>query len=241
MNDSFAPGARSFHTTEWSHVRAAGVEDTCGAEALERICRDYWYPLYAFVRRRGYSSADAKDRTQSFFASLIAKKTLTRADAGRGKLRTFLLAALQHFLANDYDREHAQKRGSGAVLEWDALNAEERLASEPAAVETTPETSFDQQWARLLVERALAVLHAEHESAGKGALFAALRGSLTGTEPPRADTMALLDLSESAVKAAVHRLRQRYREIIRAEVARTVGSDTEVEAEMRYLAALLRS
>lgn len=240
MNDSFAPGARSFATTQWSRVRAAGIDDTQGAEALERICRDYWYPLYAFVRRRGHGSADAKDLTQSFFASLIEKNTLARADAGRGKLRTFLLAAMQNFLANEHDRAHALKRGGGAVLEWDALDAEGRLAAEPAAGDATAEMRFDQQWARTLVERALELLRAEHESAGKGALFAALRGSLTGAEPPRAETMAALGLSESAVKAAVHRLRARYREMIRAEVARTVEADADVEAEMRHLAALLR-
>ncbi len=239
-DDSIIPGARQFATTHWTLVGRAAAQDTLAAEALERLCRDYWYPLYAFVRRRGHSAADAQDLTQSFFASLIEKNTLAQADRARGRLRSFLLAALTHFLANEQDKKRTLKRGGGRILEWDALDAEERYAAEPSSAEGTPEKVFDRRWAFTLVDRALKQLREAYAAAGKAELFDALRGSLTGNEPPRAETMQKLGFSESALKTAVHRLRHQYREILRAEVSRTVSEEGEIEAEMRHLAALLR-
>ncbi len=239
-DDSIVPGARHFATTCWTLVRAAGADDTRSAMALETLCRDYWYPLYAFVRRRGHGAADAQDLTQAFFASLLARNSLAKADRSKGRLRSFLLTMLTHFLANEHDRATAQKRGSGRILEWDALNAEERYAAEPASEDAEPEMAFDRRWAYQLVRRALEQLGAEYKAAGKVAQFEALRGALTGNGTPRAETMQRLGLSESALKTSVHRLRQQYREILRQEVARTVSDEKEVQAEMRHLAALLR-
>lgn len=239
-DDSIVPGARQFATTCWTLVGAAGADDSQSARALETLCRDYWYPLYAFVRRRGHGAADAQDLTQAFFASLLARNSLAQADRSKGRLRSFLLAMLTYFLANERDRVMAQKRGAGRILEWDALNAEERYAAEPASEEAEPEMAYDRRWAHLLVGRALEQLGAEYAAAGKGTVFESLRGSLTGQEPPRSDTMQRLGLSESALKTSVHRLRQQYRAILRQEVARTVSDETEVQAEMRHLSALLR-
>ena len=241
MNDSIAPGAREFHTTRWSLVIAAqqGTDTTQAHSAMAALCKDYWYPLYAFVRRRGHAAHDAQDLTQAFFAALL-EGNATMADPARGKFRSYLLGALKHFLANEWHRANTPKRGGGkAVVEWDALDAEARYALEPTD-STDADALYDRRWALELLERAMAVLRADFVSKGDGATFDALKATLTGAEPPRDELAAQLGLSEGALKVAIHRLRQRYREVLRAQIAETVDSPAEVDEEMRHLVRVLR-
>ena len=237
------PGPREFATTHWSRVVAARPDEvsrTRAHRALEALCQAYWYPLYAFVRHRGYSSEDAQDVTQSFFTRILETGGLASADPARGRFRSYLLGAVKHFLTNEWHRARAQKRGGGVTfLEWDALEPEARYALEPAR-SSDAEAGFDREWAQESIARAQEKLRAELEARGKGELLEALRGSLTGDEPPRAETAARLGLTEGAVKAAVHRLRQRYRELLRAEIAETVSDPAEVDDELRHLVAALR-
>lgn len=242
MSDSIVPGAREFHTTRWSLVLAAqqGTDTTQAGAALAALCRDYWYPLYAFVRRRGHGAHDAQDLTQAFFTDLLGRNA-TMADPAKGKFRSYLLGALKHFLANDWHRANAQKRGGGQqIVEWDALDAESRYAIEPADQLADAEALYDRRWAMDLLDRAVAKLRAEFEAKNDGATFEALKGTLTGGEAPREQLAAQLGMSEGALKVAVHRLRQRYREVVRQEIAQTVNSPGEVDEEMRHLVAVLR-
>jgi RNA polymerase sigma-70 factor (ECF subfamily) len=243
MIDEPAWGSREFNTTHWSLVAAAqsdAASRTHARRALEELCRAYWYPLYAFVRHRGYSPADAQDLTQSFFVRFIETEGFASADRERGRFRSFLLGAMKHFLANEWHRARTQKRGGGlCFLEWDALEPEARYALEPAQ-SSDPDLDYDREWALELIARAKEKLRHESEADGKGELFEALKKSLTGDEPSRNETAARLGMSESALKAAVHRLRQRYRELLRAEIAETVGTRTEIDDEMRYLVEVLR-
>lgn len=241
MSDSIVPGAREFHTTRWSVVLAAqrGTDTRQAGLALAALCRDYWYPLYAFVRRRGHSPADAQDLTQAFFADLLGRNA-TMADPAKGKFRSYLLGALKHFLANDWHRANAQKRGGGqALVEWDALDAESRYAIEPTGPQDA-EVLYDRRWAMDLLDRAMATLRAEFEAKDDIATFEALKGTLGGAEPPREQLAAELGMSEGALKVAVHRLRHRYRQSVREEIAQTVNSPDEVDDEMRHLLAVLR-
>jgi RNA polymerase sigma-70 factor (ECF subfamily) len=209
-------------------------------EALEELCKSYWYPLYAFVRNRGYSSSDAQDLTQSFFARVIETGGFASADPERGRFRSYLLGAMKHFLANQWHRAQAQKRGGGVTfLELDALDPEARYALQPAQ-STDPDAHFHRQWAHELIARAMEKLRADSEASGKGELFEALKGSLTGDEPPRSETATRLGMTEGAMKVAVHRLRQRYRELLRAEIAETVADPSDIDDEMRDLLAVLR-
>lgn len=243
MGDPPAPGPREFATTHWSLVLAARPDEagvTRARAALEALCRAYWYPLYAFVRYRGYSTDEAQDLTQAFFVSIIEKGGFTSADPERGRFRSYLLGAMKHFLANEWHRVQAKKRGGGVtVLDLDALDPEARYALTPARP-ADPDAAFDREWARESIARALQRLRAESEASGKGELFEALKGSLTGDEPPRRETAARLGMTEGAVKVAVHRLRQRYRELLRAEIAETVMDPADVDAEMRHLVTALR-
>lgn len=241
MNDSIAPGAREFHTTRWSLVLAAqrDTDATHARTAMAALCKDYWYPLYAFVRRRGHAPHDAQDLTQAFFASLL-EGNATMADPARGKFRSYLLGALKHFLANEWHRANAQKRGGGqTIVEWDALDAEARYALEPAG-QADADALYDRRWAMELLDCAMTKLRAEFESKGDGETFTALKGTLTGAEPPREELAAKLGLSEGALKVAIHRLRTRYREVLRAEIAETVDSPGDVDEEMRHLVRVLR-
>jgi RNA polymerase sigma-70 factor (ECF subfamily) len=208
--------------------------------ALEELCRAYWYPLYAFVRHRGFSSVDAQDLTQSFLIRFIETGGFASADRERGRFRTYLLGALKHFLANEWHRAHRQKRGGQVnFLEWDALEPEARYALEPAEP-PDPDTSFDLEWGLEATARAVEKLRGEYEAKGKGRLFLTLKGSLTGTELPRSKTAGRLGMTEGAVKVAVHRLRQRYRELLRAEILETLNDPSDVDDEMRHLLAVLR-
>ena len=227
-----APAAQ-FTTTHWSVVRAASES----APALETLCCTYWYPLYAYVRRRGYHPEEAEDLTQEFFARLLAGKDLAGVDRAKGKFRSFLLAALNHFLANEWDRATAAKRGGNQVLiSLDDDNAEERYRREPAD-ETTPEKLFERSWARTLLFEAMAGLRAEYAADGKAQQFEQIRCFLTeeaGAGSYEA-VAAQLNTSTGAVAVAVHRMRQRYRELVRREIARTVTTPAELEDEIRHL------
>lgn len=240
MNDSIAPGAREFHTTRWSMVLAAQHDGTQARKAMSALCRDYWYPLYAFVRRRGYAPHDAQDLTQGFFTDLLERHP-TMADPSRGKFRSYLLGALKHFLANDWNRQQMQKRGGGQKLvEWDALDAESRYALEPAE-QTDAEALYDKRWAMELLDRAMKRLRAEFAAKKDEATFDALKGTLSGADSSREELAKKLGMTEGALKVAVHRLRQRYREVLRAEIAETVDAPGDVEDEMRHLVAVLRA
>jgi DNA-directed RNA polymerase specialized sigma24 family protein len=243
MRETPAPGPREFSTTHWSLVGAAQSDEASRTEArraLEELCRAYWYPLYAFVRNRGYSPADAQDLTQSFFVRFIETGGFATADRERGRFRSYLLGAMKHFLANEWHRARRQKRGGGVTfLEWDALEPEARYALEPTQ-SAEPDLAYDREWALELIARAREKLRAESEAGGKGELFEALKKSLTGDEPSRSKTAARLGLNAGALKAAVHRMRQRYRELLRAEIAETVNTRTEIDDEMRHLVAVLR-
>lgn len=231
-------GQESFATTHWSVVLTAGRSDTLRAQAAtEKLCEAYWYPLYAFVRRSGYDSHDAKDLTQEFFARLLEGNWLAQADQHRGRFRSFLLAAMKHFLANEWNKAHAQKRGGNwPLVSLDDDVAEHRYADEPVT-ETAPEKLFDRRWALELLAGVLARLEEEYRHEGKGLLFAALSDSLAAQRAalPYATLAAQLDLGEGAVRVAVHRLRQRYRQLLREEVAHTVAHPEETDEEMRYL------
>jgi len=237
-------GPREFATTHWSLVAAAKPDEasqTRARRALEELCRAYWYPLYAFVRYRGYSSDDAQDLTQSFFARIIETGGFASADPGRGRFRSYLLGALKHFLANEWHRGQTQKRGGQVqFIEWDALDPEARYAgaSKPS---DNPEHLFDREWALETIAGALQTLRDEMVSAGKSGQFDALKGSLTGeNQPPREEIAARLGMNENAVKVAVHRLRQRYRGLLRAAIAETVSDEADLDDEMRYLVEVLR-
>ena len=233
-------GGGHFVTTHWSAVLAAGRDDSAAArEALEELCRTYWAPLHAYVRRRGYSPDEAADLTQGFFTRLIASRDLARVDPVKGRFRSFLLASLKHFLANDWDRTQAQKRGGGAIhVSLDPIPSNREAAVAP--VDTlTPERVFERQWALALLNMVLRQLQDEYVADGRSALFDALKGSLTGERPSAHYARIGIDLglSEGAVKVAAHRLRARYRERLRQAIARTVSSAEEIDEEIRYLFA----
>jgi RNA polymerase sigma-70 factor (ECF subfamily) len=236
--DLTPPRRPVFVTTRWSVVLTAGRRDTTQSrDALEQLCRTYWYPLYAYVRRRGHSPEDSQDLTQEFFARLLERHWLARADQARGRFRTFLLTAMERFLANEWDKVRALKRGGGlALLPLQLDTAETRYGAEPADTHT-PEQAFERRWAVSLLDAVLRELEAEQRSEGKAEQFAALKQCLIGDRAslPYDQIAAAAGLSEGAVKVAVHRLRQRYRELLRAEIANTVSSAEEVDAEMRHL------
>jgi len=242
MNDP--PGDRQFATTHWSLVGAAKpgeVSQTRAREALEELCRAYWYPLYAFVRSRGHSAADAQDLTQAFFARIIETGGFAAADRERGRFRSYLLGAMKHFMTNQWHRAQTQKRGGKVqFIEFDALDPEVRYAG-ASQQSDNPELLFDREWALQTVAGALQELRDEMARAGKSEQFEALKGSLTGQdESPRDEIAARLGMSEGAVKVAVHRLRQRYRMLLRAAIAETVSNEADLDDEMRYLVAVLR-
>ena len=244
QNTSFAPvNPRAvFATTHWSVVMLAARRDTTRArDALARLCQTYWYPLYAYVRRRGYPVHDAQDLTQAFFTRLLERHSLASADPERGRFRSFILVAMNHFLAGEWKKGRAQKRGGGCEklsLDWAA--AEQRYDLEPAT-HAAPDKLFEKQWALTLLSEVISRLEREYHSAGKAGLFAALKHTLIGLRDshPYAELAVALDLNESAVKVAVHRLRKRYRELIQAEIAETLYDPQEVDAEMRHLFQVL--
>jgi RNA polymerase sigma factor (sigma-70 family) len=227
-----------FVTTHWSVVVAAGHGDTTQAgDALARLCQAYWYPLYAYARRRGNSPHDAQDLTQEFFARLLEGNWVAKADQERGRFRSFLLSAMKHFMANEWNKARAQKRGGGkSIFSLDDDSAEGRYQLEPVE-KATPESLYERSWAVTLLDSVLAGLEEEYKRSGKQTWMEAMRPALTMDRDALdyAELAGRLGLNETAARMAVHRLRQRYRQLIRAEVASTVSSTEEVEAEMRHL------
>lgn len=226
-----------FLSTHWSLVLAAGQRASPESErALAELCQKYWLPVYAYVRRRVAEMHDAQDLTQEFFARLLDKNPLAQADPQRGRFRTFLLAAVKNFLANERDRARAQKRGGGRViLPLDFADGDSRISLEPAH-EETPERLFDRQWVLLLLEAVLAKLRGEYAAAGKEELFDRLKGFLSGElSVSLAEIAHALNMTEGAAKTAAHRLRKRYRALLRAEVAQTVAENEDIDEEIRSL------
>jgi RNA polymerase sigma factor (sigma-70 family) len=236
-------GARSlFLTTHWSVVLAAKDKSSPdSAAALEALCRAYWYPLYAFVRRQGHPPSDAQDLTQGFFARLLGKEYLRAADREKGRFRTFLRVALRRFLANEWDHARRLKRGGGhPMLPFDTTAGEELYQAERGDA-LPPDRLYERRWARALLDQALVRLRAEYTAAGKTAEFDQLKESLNARRGGIAyrDLAAALDVSEGAARVAVHRLRKRFRAVFRATVAETVSAPEEVEDELRHVVGLL--
>ena len=247
-------GSPRFATTHWSLVVAAGSDSSPeGRAALESLCAAYWYPLYAFARRGGAASHAAQDLVQGFFAELLEKDWIRAADRSRGRFRTFLLAAFRHFTSHEREKARAAKRGGGrAPLPLDFEEGERRFSREPAD-ERTPERVYERRWALTLLDEAVTRLRDEHRAAGHEDIFEALRGTITaggapgivglpggarpggGSTAPYAELGARLGMTEGAVKVAVHRLRRRYREVLREGIARTVADPSEVDDEIRHL------
>ena len=229
-----------FATTRWSLVSAAqGPESPAATQALEHLCQAYWYPLYAHARRRGVIPAEAEDLTQSFFAQFLAKKGLAVVQPERGRFRSFLLAAFNHFLANEWDRARAQKRGvHHQILSLDVPKGEDRWVDEPAT-QCTPEQDFDRRWALALLGRVLHQLEQEYLREGKAQLFEHLKGTVGGDSAALSgsELAQALNISEGAVRVAAHRLRQRYRDLLRGEIAQTVATPKEIDDELRHLLA----
>jgi RNA polymerase sigma-70 factor (ECF subfamily) len=234
--------AEWFTATHWSVVLAAGQSNSPQATAaLDKLCRAYWYPLYTYIRRQGSSPHDAQDLTQGFFAQLLEKNCLELADREKGKFRSFLLSALNHFLADQRDRAGAAKRGGGKVfISLDELAAEGLLAQEPATG-LSPEEEYEKLWAVTLLQQALVRLREESTRAGRGGMFEELKPFLEGEarSGEYAVVAASLGMTANSIAVTVHRLRQRYRELVRAEIANTVARPEEIEGEVRHLFAAL--
>ena len=240
MNSNL-PTSPVFATTHWSVVLAAGQKNSGADQALEKLCRTYWYPLYAFIRRSGYTQHDAEDLTQEFFTRLLAKNYLSAVDRTKGRFRSFLLAAFQHFVSNQQRDARAQKRGGNCAFISlnDELAEQEYLRSAPA--DLSAERLFVQQWAHTLLGQVVARLHQEFVVAGKATLFENLKIFLTGDKNvgAYADLAARLNTTEAALKMSVSRMRQRYGELLRDEIANTVSNPAEVDDELRALFAAM--
>lgn len=245
-NQPSTPGpsdAAGFAATRWTLVLAAARGNAAprAAEAMAELCSVYWYPLYAYVRRRGHDTHEAEDLTQEFFLRVLAKNYLAGVDREKGKFRAFLLASFKHFLANEWDRSQAQKRGGGqTVVSINLDDAENRYRLEPWH-DLTPERLFERRWALTVLDQVLARLQAEHSAESKQSLFEKLKPFLTGGREAGgyAEAGAELGMTEGAVKTAVHRLRRRYRELLRDEIAQTVAGPEEIDEEIRYLLSCL--
>jgi RNA polymerase sigma factor (sigma-70 family) len=242
-NASTGQPAGGFATTLWTTVLRAGAsESTQSRAALEHLCQGYWYPLYAHARRRGHSPHDSQDVVQGFFADLIERSPFQQLSPEKGRFRSFLLAALDHFMSDERDRRNAAKRGGGrAPLSLDEASAEGRFAHEPAG-DSSPERDFDRRWALEVLERAMDALEQEQSQAGKQAMFVRLRPFLTdatdhGDYPELARE---LEMAPNTLAVTVRRLRQRYRELVRAAIAETVEHPADVDAEMGHLLAAMR-
>jgi RNA polymerase sigma-70 factor (ECF subfamily) len=232
-----APGD-IFATTHWTVVLAAGKRSTLQSDrALEELCRTYWFPLYAYVRRRGHNKEDAEDLTQGFFARFLEKNYLAGLSAERGRFRAFLLASLKHFLANEWDKSQRQKRGGGVMplsLDWQTADTQFQVA---ATNEPSPDKAFDREWAVALLAKVIERLRAGCDSDGRPKQFEQLKIFLTAGkgELSHADAANVLGMEEGAVRVAVHRLRKRYRQLLRDEIAQTLADSADVDEEMRAL------
>ncbi|MBI3417635.1 MAG: sigma-70 family RNA polymerase sigma factor [Verrucomicrobia bacterium] len=237
-----APADGNFATTRWTQVLRARGETVEAQKALSELCEAYWTPVFRFLRREGRDEDTARELTQEFFARLIARHGLATVQQGRGRFRSFLLGAVKHFLADMRDHERRLKRGGGATPEplasGNGTETELQISDPSAAV---PDTFFDRQWAFTVMERGLVAVEREFESEGKRDQFAVLKPWLVGeTEAlPQAEAARRLDLTEGAVKVAIHRLRKRFRELIRAEIAQTIDDPVRLDEELRYLVEVL--
>ena len=230
-----------FATTRWSIVLSAGRSDSDRSLAsLEQLCQSYWRPLYVYIRRRGYNEADAKDLTQAFFTWVIERNWLARADRQRGRFRSFLLTSASAFLANEWDKTQTQKRGGGQVFTV-AFTGADGVDSWLPTDRTTPEQSFEWRWAMTLLDKVMNRLAADYEAHGNGELFKVLKPCLLGERDaqPYKTLAAQLNMTEGSIKVAVHRLRQNYRALLRAEIADTVDNPAEVDEELRHLFTVL--
>jgi RNA polymerase sigma-70 factor (ECF subfamily) len=229
---------QAFATTHWSVVIAAGDSQSPRSEAaLTELCQTYWYPLYVFLRRKGLDPHEAQDLTQSFFADLLARNGVARADRARGRFRSFLVASLENFLRNEWRNRSAQKRGGGQTpIPLDTVDAERRLSAEPPGGET-PAAAYDREWARALLDKAIRDLHREWEQDGKGALSQEFQAHLWGdaTSVPYSELCRRFDMTPVNLRVTFHRFRQRYRELLRRAVADTVANEAEIEEELRFL------
>ena len=234
------PGAAQFPTTRWTLIVAAGDPRRKEARsALVSLCENYWYPLYAYLRRRGYPADQAQDLTQEFFTRLLEGRYLDRADPEKGRFRSFLLTSLKFFVADEEDRRRARKRGGGQLVPLEVSSGEERYQREPGH-EETPERIYERRWALSVLDRVVEKLRDEFVQHGRPEHFARLKVFLLGqADAPYAALAHEMNTSEGALKVAVHRLRKRYRELFRQEIADTVADPAEVESELRYLAAAL--
>jgi RNA polymerase sigma factor (sigma-70 family) len=234
------PGSSQFPTTRWTLVVAAGDPNRKDARsALVDLCENYWYPLYAYLRRRGYSADEAQDLTQEFFVRVLEGRYLDRADPEKGRFRSFILTCLKFFVADEADRDRAQKRGGGALVPLEFSSGEERYQREPAHDET-PERIFERRWALSVLDRVVERLRDEFVQHGRPEHFDRLKVFLLGqSEAPYAALACEMHTSEGALKVAIHRLRKRYRELFRQEIADTVADPAEIESELRFLAAVL--
>ncbi len=243
-NSSRGDRAAEFDTTHWSIVLSAGDRRSAASgAALETLCRTYWYPLYAFARRRGSGADEAHDLTQEFFAQLLEKKSLAAADPERGRFRAFLLAAFKNFLANEWDKAAAQKRGGRhRFLSLDVADGESRYARQPADT-LTPERVYEREWVLTLLSQVLARLRDEYSAAGKQSHFEHLKSLITGQAGTGsyADAARRLETTEGAARVAAHRLRRRYRKLLRAEIAGTLADPADVDNEIRNLFTTLGS
>ena len=234
------PGSSQFPTTRWTLVVAAA--DPCRKEArsaLVSLCESYWYPLYAYLRRRGYSADEAQDLTQEFFIRVLEGRYLDRADPEKGRFRSFILTSLKFFVADEQDRQRACKRGGGELLPLEFSSGEGRYQREPAHDET-PERIFERRWALSLLDRVVERLRNEFVHHGRLEHFERLKVFLLGqSDAPYAALALEMNTSEGALKVAIHRLRKRYRELFRQEIADTVADPADVESELRFLAAVL--
>lgn len=240
-SSSVLPGPANFATTHWSMVLDAGCRSSPACDdALSALCTAYWYPLYVFVRRRGYSASDAQDLTQGFFAHLLEKQTLQAADPARGRFRSFLLASCKNFLATQYEMQTAKKRGGNCRhLSIDFSTGERRYQFEPVD-NWTPEKSYERRWAMTVLETVVQRLEQEYVADGKGQFFAQCKGHLTGNTPSYEESAQILGTSPQALRVAVHRLRSRYRELLKAEVAATLADPQAADEELLHLQRALR-
>ena len=234
------PGSSQFPTTRWTLVVAAGDPHRKEAgSALAALCETYWYPLYAYLRRRGYAANEAQDLTQDFFIRVLEGRYLNRADPEKGRFRSFLLTSLKFFIADEGDRQRAHKRGGGAVVSLEFPSGEDRYQREPAHGET-PERIFERRWALAVLDRVMERLRNEFVQHGRPEHFERLKVFLLGkSDAPYAALAREMNTSEGALKVAIHRLRKRYRELFRQEIADTVADPAEVESELRFLATVL--
>ena len=236
-------GRAAFTTTHWSVVLEAQGESPVAEAALEKLCRTYWWPLYGFVRRQGYKPEEAQDLTQAFFARLLERRDFETVRRERGRLRSYLLASIKNFLSKARDREMTIKRGEGRpLISLDDLLARERADQEPAH-KLSADRIYERRWALTLLEQVLVRLGAEYEAAGKLPLFNSLKELLApeSGQPSQAEIAADLKTTENAVKQAFHRMRHRYRQLLREEIAHTVAVQEDVEDELRYFIAVLQT